>query len=117
MPGAGRNAQAPAAPRPLPNAERVLNIGAKFWRGSNGSSRGRRNMLRCKRVSRGPSGLNLLGRMALFFAAVLALISVGAAKAAALPPLVTIQTRVVGTCQNPYSTLICTQNCNTSPVL
>ncbi|MGH8611607.1 MAG: hypothetical protein ACREYF_06080, partial [Gammaproteobacteria bacterium] len=39
-------------------------------------------------------------------------------EAAAQAPLVTIQTRVVGTGANPYSTQICTQDCNTpNPVL
>ncbi len=42
----------------------------------------------------------------------------GPGEANALPPLVAIQTRVVGTGQNPYSTIICTQHCDTTtPVL
>jgi hypothetical protein len=40
-----------------------------------------------------------------------------AAEASAQAPLVTIQTWVVGTGQNPYSTVICTQNCDTNSVL
>ncbi len=59
----------------------------------------------------------LAGRMLLLLTTVLILILPLRAEAAALPPLVTIATRVVGTGQNPYSTVICTQNCNTTPVL
>jgi len=55
--------------------------------------------------------------VALLLVAIASLIVSQNTEAAANPPLVTIVTRVVGTGPNPYSTQICTQNCNTNPVL
>jgi hypothetical protein len=64
-----------------------------------------------------PIPASSIGRLVLLLAAVLCLMLSLQTNAAAKPALVAITTRVVGTGQNPYSTQICTQNCNTTPVL
>ncbi len=65
-----------------------------------------------------PSQANWKSPLALLFIAAASFLFLQRpAQAAAQPPLVSIQTRVVGTGANPYSTIICTQNCNTTPVL
>jgi hypothetical protein len=58
-----------------------------------------------------------ISRRVLLIGAVLSLMLLPRTAEAANPPLVTITTRVAGTGSNPYSTQICTQNCNTTPVL
>jgi hypothetical protein len=59
-----------------------------------------------------PIPASSIGRLVLLLAAVLCLMLSLQTNAAAKPALVAITTRVVGTGQNPYSTQICTQNCN-----
>ena len=57
-------------------------------------------------------------RLLLFIAAAASLLLLLRSAEAAQPPLVEISTRDVDTGPNPYSTKICTQNCNTAtPVL